>query len=141
WDGSCRASSAQHAARERARGIDRVATVLADHGPVDDHGADAVRVRNESVGTRREIPYTPERRAAYGRRIEDGHVGGEPRRQAPAVGDAEDLGRLRGETAHRLLEREDRALADPRAEQLGGRTGVAQLARVRTRVGESDHGG
>ena len=74
------------------------------------------------------------------RGIEDDDVGRQPDGEAPAVGEAEHLGGPRGQHVHRLLELERALLAHPVAEQVGREAGVAELARVRAGVRETEHG-
>ena len=70
--------------------------------------------------------------------IEHAHVGPVALAQVAAAHEAEHVGRLAGQLAHRVLERHDPALAHPRAEQVGGQRRVAQLVDVRAGVGEAE---
>ena len=71
-------------------------------------------------------------------RIEHAHVGPVALTQVPAPHEAEHVGGLACEFAHRLLERHDLTLAHPLPQQVGGQRRVAQLVDVRTRVGQSE---
>ena len=56
--------------------VDGVASFFADDDAVDDDGADAVRVRDQTVGAGGEVVHAAQRGAADGTWIEDGDVGG-----------------------------------------------------------------
>ena len=97
-------------------------------------GSSAVR-RSPSAGKSRTRRVGP---GADRLRIEHAHVGPVALAQVAAAHEAEHVGRLAGQLAHRVLERHDLALAHPGAEQVGRQRRVAQLVDVRARVGEAE---
>ena len=94
---------------------------------------------DQSLGAGRLVGHPLERAAAHGGGIEHDDVGRPIDRQPTPVGEAEDVGRLGGELAHGLLERQRLALAHPPRQQVGREARVAQLAGVGAGVGQADH--
>src|SRR5262249_43428668 len=73
-----------------------------------------------------------------GIRVEQHQVGGHSLRDPAALGDAEEPGRLQGETAYRLFQSQRLSLAHPTAQQVGGVRGVTKQVRMGAAVGEAD---
>jgi len=67
-----------------------------------------------------------------------GDVGGQPRQEASAVADAEEVRRGGGEPAHGFGQRQDFAFANPGADQVVRIARVAQHIHVGTGVAEAD---
>ena len=111
-----------------------------DRRAVDEHVPDAGGLLGgQALRVGGKVAHAARRPGADGGRIEDAHVGRVALAQVAAPHEAEHVGGLAGELAHRVLERHHLALAHPRAEQVGGERRVAQLVDVRARVGESEH--
>ena len=113
--------------------------VAADRRAVDQHVPHAGRLLGgEAFGVGREVAHALRGPGAHRLRIEDAHIGPVALAQVAAAHEAEHVGRLAGELAHRVLERHQLPLAHPCAEQVGGQRRVAQLVDVRAGVGEAE---
>src|ERR1039458_6357729 len=100
---------AEGSARRRAR----MAAIVDDECPVDDHVVDPFRIAARIVDRGQ---------ASDPDRVEYDHVGEEPIAQAAAIRDPESGGRRRGHLADRLFEAEQALVTDELAQDPGKRT-------------------
>ncbi len=97
-----------------------------------------MRAGDQPLGAAGKIAHTLERQRRDAVGIEHDDVGGGTRPQAAAVADAEEIRGLAGEHAHGTLERQHPLVAHPMTEKVRRVASVAELPRVRSRVGKTE---
>src|SRR2546422_41738 len=90
------------------RPLAAAATVDPDRRAVDEDVAHAAGLlRGQALGVGREVAHPSRRAGRHGLRVEDAHVGPGALSEIAAAHEAEDVGRLAGQLAHRPLERHE----------------------------------